>query len=71
MEKEYYKLCNELESLAREKGKEKDHEVLQNLIYRNFIKDCASNKLDFEKVTNISNMIKNKVIKHDKDNWVQ
>ena len=71
MEKEYYKLCNELEFLAREKGKEKDHEVLQNLIYRNFIKDCASNKLDFEKVTNISNMIKNKVIKHDKDNWVQ
>jgi len=70
MEKKYYKMCGELEALFREKGKEEDHKVLQDCIYRNFIKDCAENKLDYEKVTNISNMIKDKVIKYDRDNWV-
>ena len=67
----YERLFKELEKLETEKHpcNESAH-ILQDKIYRKFIRDTANNKIKNAKdIRTISKLIVKRVIKYDKDRW--
>ena len=67
LEKSYKSLFSKLEE--ENKDNEAGH-ILQDKIYRKFIKDICSNKFkNLKDIKKIAKELNNKVVKHDKDRW--
>jgi hypothetical protein len=69
LEQKYEKLFKKLDSLNEKDDNESSH-ILQDKIYRKFIKDICNNKLTTsEDIKKMANKMYKNVVKNDKDRW--
>lgn len=62
----YIKLCDKLDKLKDDN--ERSH-MLQDKIYRKFIRDITKQKIKRDDIIKIADILKKRVIKYDKDRW--
>lgn len=62
----YIKLCDKLDKLKDDN--ELSH-ILQDKIYRKFIRDISNQKIKGLDIIKIADLIKKRVIKYDKNRW--
>lgn len=62
----YIKLCDKLDKLKDDN--ELSH-ILQDKIYRKFVRDIADDKIKGNDIIKIADLIKKRVIKYDKNRW--
>ena len=65
MEKKYNKL---ILKFSNNTDNEEQH-IMQDNIYRKFIKDVKSNKYTYEEIKVVADIINKKVVKYDKNRW--
>jgi len=69
LEKKYYTLFMKLEKLNQDNDNENAH-ILQDKIYRKFIKDICNNKFKkAEDIKKVANYMNKNVVKYDKQRW--
>ena len=62
----YIKLCDKLDKL---KDDNEFGHILQDKIYRKFIRDITNEKIKGNEILKIAALIKKRVIKYDKKRW--
>jgi len=62
----YIKLCDKLDKLKDDN--ERSH-MLQDKIYRKFIRDITKQNIKRDDIIKIADILKKRVIKYDKDRW--
>ena len=66
MIEKYEKLC---EKLKKESDDNEASHIIQDKIYRKFINDVTTQKIKGDELLQIANLMKNRVVKYDKNRW--
>ena len=70
IDKKYNNLFIKFKKENNEDNNNEDAHILQDKIYRNFIKDiCKNNNLTLDDIKKLANDINKNIIKYDKDRW--